>query len=286
MKPCLHTAALTERLLADDRARGQLSEDHAETCANCAEAVARVAVFDAVLRDVTRSLVAAPVQRIEFGGDAMPGQRPVARLGLLAIAATSAAVIVGLLLVGPLVSPQPSQDQATVPGGTSHSVPDRLTAAAFLGVLPESILLTEDGALAVRTEPTRLSLVLIRIADDEVHTMTLSTIDSGREIVNQPGFAVGTAVACPDKIGLSRTRYLYGFSHHGPYLLKPKLEGLPALGSKASDGTYLFAIDAGGFDARTRWKVTLPGRTEEATEQFFRDLLETGTLTPAGCRQH
>lgn len=160
---------------------------------------------------------------------------------------------------GPAPVPSPSQPSAVEAPSAEPTQPPhaafRDMAAERLDVLPDQLLLVEDGFVTARfreDDDGTLQLVWIGPAGESLDERLLAEVAEPRSGPTQSTLSVNAAV-CPAGSGLARTRYLFGQETNERTL---ELGGVPSVGGAVTDGTYVFAIAGESFDASTRWEIS------------------------------
>lgn len=285
MSSCPMTAMVLDQALAADHPGRAEAAGHAASCDTCTRALERVRTFDSALLQATRSFVSLPTIELNIGGGAVTRRPLVPRV--------PAAAIVGigmiLLVVGggfwtPLRGWLAGQEAISGPSAAPSATANRFTVGLFLGVRPEDVLVTEDGGLAVTYDAPELALNLVRVVEGQLEKLTLATIEV--EIEGGRSLFAGTAVACPDELGLVRSRYIFGYSQGPARRGEVTLDGLIAIGGEAGNGTHLFALAPRPIHANSAWKITTTNGIETGSGRFLNELLSSGVATAAGCRMH
>lgn len=168
-------------------------------------------------------------------------------------------VMLVLACGGPAPVPSPSQPSAVEDPSAEPTQPPhaafRDTAAETLGVLPDQLLLVEDGFVTARfrdDDDGTLQLVWIGPVGDDLEERLLAEVAEPRSGPTQSTGSVNAAV-CPADTGLARTRYLFGQETNHRAL---ELGDVPSVGGAVTDGTYVFAIAGDSFDASARWQIS------------------------------
>lgn len=202
MSRCHQTDALLDSIFAGtDITRAQA--DHAAGCSECARALAHARRFDGELHRigldlspeaVSSAALAAP--SLIRGGRSMTWRRGV-------FGAAGAAVLLMAVVYGG------GQWLGNVFGDRTTSAPAAPSitagaAAALVGVPPNEVLMTEDGALVIKDLGLSMDLVLVRSTSDGAEQLVLDSTPPG------VGPTLFSAVTCAEDDLLVRTDYVWG----------------------------------------------------------------------------
>lgn len=187
--------------------------------------------------------VRAAAERVTPQARAAPPRRIVA-LGTIAAAAT-VAVAVAALALAPHPAPGGSSSSPIATTVPTLSASDRSLVAGAMGVSPEQVVATEDGAVAVRHTGSTLDLLVARRDPAAPSGWAVATIyaDTGFS----PGANGVDAVACTGP-PLVRSVFVFGQLSQSDVASPLLLTGVPALqaanilGGDLVNGIYVFAL--------------------------------------------
>jgi hypothetical protein len=182
--------------------------------------------------------------------------RRIAVLGTIA-AACALAVVVAAIALAPL--PRPVGSSAS-PTATTMSVTERAAVARLMGVPPEQVVPTEDGAVAVRLTGSTLALLIATRDPANASGWAVATIHTDEGF--SPG-ANGVDVLVCSTPRLVRSVFVFGQLGQAGVTGPLQLTGLPVvqaadvLGGDLVSGLYLFAL-RGPLTAGSLLTVTSP----------------------------
>lgn len=171
--------------------------------------------------------------------------RRIVAAGTIAAAAALAIAVAAIALAPPAPAPMGTSPSPTATSGPSLSVIDRAVVASAMGVPPEQVVPTEDGAVAVRLSSSTLALLIATRDPASVNGWAVSTIyaDTGFS----PGGNGVDAAACINR-RLVRSVFVFGQLSQSDAARPLQLTGLPGaqaadtLGGDLVNGLYVFAL--------------------------------------------
>lgn len=308
MTNCRHTRRLVEAALSSASIADFSPPAHASACPACLAALRDVAGFDLALGRAARSLVIDGPMRMDVGDlPAVPARRTPMRGALIVAMVATVVVTVALLNWTP-----PGQHLGGVGPGSSgdpigSEALDADAVAHLLGISPEDVVYTEDGALALTERNGWLELVLLRpIGSEQAERLILGAKPVDPQ---NPGRAGGATVLCPPELGLTRSWYVFGppsaekvelrVEHHAVGV-RGATDGsptpaasVPPAGRQLSTGAYLFAIVAPTPELGETFTLVVNGDAAHRGDGYiveaglsFPDGRNPRVPTPAGCWMH
>ena len=202
MSRCGQTGALLHAVFAGtDLTRAQ--EEHVRGCAECARAMSQARRFESELGRVGIELTPQPMPAaadLAATPAAPEGERMVRRRDVVG----GAVAVIGIVAV--LVGG--SQWLGSIMRGEfapSHAPPvTAARAAGMVGVAPDEVLVTEDGALAIRDLGLRMELILVTSSGDGPVAKVIDATPAGS------GPTLFSAISCVEDEQLERTDYVWG----------------------------------------------------------------------------
>jgi hypothetical protein len=167
--------------------------------------------------------------------------RRIAALGTIA-AACALAVVVAAIALAPMPKPVGSSPSPTA---TTLSITDRAAVARLMGVPPEQVVATEDGAVAVRLTGSTLALLVGTRDQASVTGWSVSVIHTDEGF--SPG-ANGVDVLVCSTPRLVRSVFVFGQLGQAGVSGPLQLTGLPivqapdTMGGGLVNGLYVFAL--------------------------------------------